>query len=114
MFKNTKIILNLFQNNRVIFQSLDKAPKSSESIKGPEKQTEAQALSEVASQSPSEIYSDTVSAGSTIKQQYTQNTTILANIINNDPLFGSSSNAGTTSDNSNTANSQNLPTENSN
>ncbi len=100
MFKNKNHIQNLFQDNKVIFQSLDKAPKTSESIKGPEKQTEAQALNEVASQSPSEIYSDTVSAGSAVKQQYTQNTTILANLLQTDPLFGGSSTSGTTANTS--------------
>lgn len=71
----------------MVFQGVDKAPPSSDTMKGPEAQTEAQAVSEVASQSPSQIFNDTISAGGSMQGQYTQGTSSLASLVTNDPIF---------------------------
>ena len=83
-----------FTEKRLVFQKMDKAPKAPENFKSPEKQTEAAMLSEVASQTPSEIYSDTVSAGGAIAARHTKNTTILASLADSDPLGGSGGGSG--------------------
>lgn len=83
---------------RLVFQGgMDKAPKAPDNFKSPEKQSEAAMLSEVASQTPSEIYSDTVSVGGAIAARHTQNTTMLAGLATADPLPpGNSSRGGAT------------------
>lgn len=72
---------------RLIFQNVDQAPRANDNFKGPEKQSEAQAVAEVASKSPSDIFNDTVSAGSSMQQQYTQGTVTVAKVVTTDPLF---------------------------
>lgn len=107
-----------FRNNlmgkehRIIFQHMDKAPKAPEHFQSPEKQGEAAMLSEVASQTPSEIYNDTVSAGGAIAARHTGNTTLLAGLANVDPLGGSGGSGGGTTivqtdDDDNATNQQN-------
>lgn len=71
-----------FLPNRAIFQGADTAPPSPESFKGPEKQSQQDAVNEVAQQSPSQIMSTAMSHGAAIKTKYVQNTKILAAIIN--------------------------------
>lgn len=96
--------LKLLTPNRLVFQGVDKAPRSPENFKGPEQQTEAQAVNEVASQSPSQIFNDTISAGGAMQTQYTQGTTSIANLVTTDPIFtGDWSAVPTTSDNSSPA-----------
>ncbi len=73
--------------SRLVFQNLDRAPKSQDTFKSPEQQTEAQAISEVASQSPGDIFNDTMGAGTGIKNQYAGGTIVLAGLINTDPIF---------------------------
>lgn len=75
---------NLFLAKRLIFQSVDKAPPSPENFQNKEKQASA---AEVASQSPSQIFNDTVSAGAAIATKYKQGTTTLVNLVNDDPIF---------------------------
>lgn len=94
-----------FKPNRLIFQGVDKAPPSPESFKGPEKQTEAQALNEVASQSPSQIFNDTISAGGAVQARYQGSTTILASLVNTDPIFTGQSGSSTTASTATTNNS---------
>lgn len=72
---------------RIVFQGVDKAPPSPESFKGPEKQSQSDAINEVAPQTPSEIVSNAVSAASAIKTSYTQGTKSLASLVTNDPIF---------------------------
>jgi len=81
---------------RPVFQGVDNAPPSPEQFQGPEKQSMEDRLNEVAAQTPSEIYSDTISAGTAVKTRYAQNTTILANLATDDPLAtNASGTAGT-------------------
>lgn len=79
-----KINSNIFLNKRLVFQGVDKAPPSPENFKNKEKQASA---AEVASQSPSQIFNDTVSAGTAIATKYKQGTTTLVNLVNDDPIF---------------------------
>jgi hypothetical protein len=83
---------------RLVFQGggMDKAPPSPEQFQSPEKQSMEDRLNEVSSQSPSQIFNDTISAGSAIKTRYTQNTTILAGLANDDPLKSGGSSGSTT------------------
>ena len=53
-----------FLPSRQVFQGVDKAPPSAENFKGPEKQSQSDAINEVAPQTPSEIVSNAVSAAS--------------------------------------------------
>lgn len=82
---------------RLVFQGggMDKAPPSPEQFQSPEKQSMEDRLNEVSSQSPSQIFNDTISAGSAIKTRYTQNTTILAGLANDDPLQSGGSSGST-------------------
>ncbi|MCC6643938.1 hypothetical protein IT411_04270 [Candidatus Peregrinibacteria bacterium] len=97
---------NLFLSKRLIFQGVDKAPPSPEDFKNKEKQSSA---AEVASQSPSQIFNDTISAGSAIKTRYNSGTTALANLVKTDPMFTgqgiipSTSNTGTNPNDPNAA-----------
>lgn len=97
LFSNYDSISQI-KSKRLVFQGgMDKAPKAPENFKSPEKQSEAAMLSEVASQTPSEIYSDTVSAGGAIAARHTQNTTMLAGLATANPLPpGNSSRGGST------------------
>lgn len=74
------------QTHRLIFQNVDMAPPSPENFQNPEK-SEAAALNEVASQSPSQIFNDTMSKGGQAKQQYQGSTTALAALVKTDPLL---------------------------
>jgi hypothetical protein len=71
---------------RLVYQMSEKAPRSPENFKGPEKQSEQVQLGEVASQSPSQIFNDTISAGASIKTQFVANTSLLAKLATVDPL----------------------------
>jgi hypothetical protein len=71
-----------FLPNRAIFQGVDNAPPSPENFKGTEKQSQQDAVNEVAAQSPSQIASAAMSRGSAIHTKYVQNTQALAAIIN--------------------------------
>ncbi len=75
---------NFFLGKRLVFQGVDKAPPSPENFQNKEKQVSA---AEVASQSPSQIFNDTVSAGAVIATKYKQGTTTLVNLVNDDPVF---------------------------
>lgn len=96
-----KINQQIFLSKRLVFQGVDKAPPSPEDFKNKEKQASS---AEVASQSPSQIFADTVSAGAAIKTRYNSGTTALANLVKTDPMFTgqgiipSSSNSTTTTD----------------
>lgn len=81
LLKHLQLGLISFQPNRAIFQGVDKAPPSPESFKGPEKQSQQDAVNEVAQQSPSQIMSTAMGQGSAIKTKYVQNTQALAAII---------------------------------
>ena len=87
---------NIFTPKRLVFQGVDKAPPSPEHFTGPEQQSDAAARNEVASQSPSQIFNDTISAGGSMQGQYTQGTTTLANLVTNDPIFTGNWSAATT------------------
>jgi len=76
----------IFSPKRLIHQTSEMAPKASESMQGPEQKSEAVQLNEVAAQSPSQIFNDTVSAGTAIKTQFVGSMTILAALANTDPL----------------------------
>lgn len=83
---------------RLVYQGggMDKAPPSPEQFKSPEKQTMEDRLNEVSSQSPSQIFNDTISAGGAVKTRYAQNTAILAGLANDDPLGGGGGSTSTT------------------
>ena len=85
-----------FTPKRIIFQSVDSAPPSPENFKGPEKQSQQDAVNEVAQQSPSQIMSTAVAHAAAVKTKYVANTTLLANIINgpiaSDPVSKANSN----------------------
>lgn len=82
-----------FLPSRAVFQGVDQAPPSPESFKGPEKQSQQDAVNEVAQQSPSQIMSTAMSHGSAIKTKYVANTKALAAIINQPIADERSSNA---------------------
>jgi hypothetical protein len=84
-FKNSR----QFLTKRLVFQQ-ENSPKSPENFQSPEKKNDKDIISEVASQSPSQIVSDTLSRGGAVQKKYTQNTQILAN------LLGGSGNSSTT------------------
>ena len=75
-------------NNRFIFEAgNDAAPKASESVTGKEKQSDQDAINEVAAQSPSNIASSATTRAAAIQTRYTKNSQILANLIQTDPLL---------------------------
>lgn len=76
-----------FLPKRLVYQGVDKAPPSPESFKGPEKQSQADAINEIAPQTPSEIVSNAVSTASAFKAGYTKGTQTLASLVNNDSIF---------------------------
>lgn len=77
---------NTFKPSRAVFQGVDNAPPSPENFKNNEKQaSQADAIAEVAQQSPSQIMGGAVTKGGVIQTKYTKNTKILAKIID-DPL----------------------------
>lgn len=71
-----------FFPKRPIFQGVDSAPPSPESFKGPEKQSQQDAINEVAPQTPSDIMSSAMGRAGAIQTKYVQNTKVLAAIIN--------------------------------
>ena len=81
---------------RLIFQS-ENSPKSPENFQSPEKQSDKDIISEVASQSPSQIVSDTLSRGGAVQKKYTQNTKILANLLGGNTSSGTTSSSQSTS-----------------
>jgi hypothetical protein len=87
IFLNSNTYKTSFKPKRLVFQGVDNAPRAPENFKGPEKQSEAAALNEVASQSPSQIFNDTISAGGAVQSRYQGGTTVLASLIKVDPLF---------------------------
>jgi hypothetical protein len=91
----------LGHKTRLVYQKMSAAPKAPESFKSPEKQTEAAMISEVAGQTPGDIFNDAVSAGGTIAGRHTGNTQILAALANTDPLGGGGG-GGTSDDGSGT------------
>lgn len=84
---------------RLIFQQ-ENSPKSPENFQNPEKQNDKDIISEVASQSPSQIVSDTLSRGGAVQKKYTQNTQILANLLGGNSSSSSSSSSSSTTQNS--------------
>lgn len=86
---------------RLVYQQ-ENSPKSPEDFKNPEKQSDKDIISEVASQSPSQIVSDTLSRGGAVQKKYTQSTQILANLMGG----STSSSSTTTAANSNTSSAQ--------
>ncbi len=72
---------NSFRPSRLIFQDVDAAPPSPESFKGPEKQSQEDAVNEVARQTPSQIMSTAMSRGSAIKTKYVKSSQALAAVI---------------------------------
>jgi hypothetical protein len=96
-FLKNQLYLVTLKPQRLVFQGVDKAPPSPESFKGPEKQSEASALNEVASQSPSQIFNDTISAGGVVQARYQGSTTVLANLAGTDPIFTGQSTTTTSS-----------------
>lgn len=84
---------------RLVFQQ-ENSPKSPENFNNPEKQNDKDIISEVASQSPSQIVSDTLSKGGAVQKKYTQNTQILANLLGGSGTGASTSNTTTTTQNS--------------
>lgn len=81
-----------YLTKRLVFQQ-ENSPKSPENFQSPEKQSDKDIISEVASQSPSQIVSDTLSRGGAVQKRYTQNTQILASLLGS----ASGGSAGTTS-----------------
>ena len=72
--------------NRLVFKGIDAAPPSPENFTSPEKQSMEDRLNEVSAQSPSQIFNDTISAGSAVKTRYANNTSLLASLAGDDPL----------------------------
>ena len=68
----------------------------SDKISGKEAISTEVGVNEVAAQSPSQIFHGTMSAGAAIKKKYTQSTTNLASLINDNPLGGGGSSGGGT------------------
>jgi hypothetical protein len=77
---------NPLLNKRSIHQMSEASPKAPENFQNPEKQSEAAQINEVASQSPSQIFSDTISAGGAVKTRYAGSTTLLMALATVDPL----------------------------
>jgi|GEM_PF-6632319 len=96
IFLNRHTYKTTFKPERLIFQGVDNAPRAPENFKGAEKQSEAAALNEVASQSPSQIFNDAISAGGAVQSSYQGGTTVLLNLIKVDPLFTGQQPANTT------------------
>jgi len=97
LLKHLQFEKQSFRSKRLVFQGADKAPPSPESFKGPEKQSQQDAINEVAQQSPSQIMSTAMSRATAIKTKYVQNTGILAAIINQPVADTKSSNANSSS-----------------
>ncbi len=95
----------------------EKAPEATGGLK---ESSEAFSPAEVVSQTPSEIYNDTVSAGGAVSTKYTQGTTILANLISMGDNSGSAQDdnqtgaTGTTTSTDPTTNTSTDPTTNTN
>ena len=81
LLKHLKSAPISFLPNRAIFQGVDAAPPAPESFKGPEKQSQQDAVNEVAQQSPSQIMSSAMTHAAAVKTKYVANTQILAAII---------------------------------
>ncbi len=77
---------NPLLNKRWIHQMSEASPKAPENFQNPEKQSEAAQINEVASQSPSQIFSDTISKGGAVKTRYASSTTFLMALATVDPL----------------------------
>ncbi len=88
IFKNFSA--DSFWQKRLIYDN-EAAPPSPENFSNPEKQkAPGEAAREIASQSPSDIVSNAMSAGGATKSKYATKTQNLANLIDENPLNNSS------------------------
>jgi hypothetical protein len=101
--RNTTSLYPKFQffGKRFVFQGASEAaPRAPENFNTNEKQSDQDAINEVAPQSPSQIMSSAMSRATVVKTRFQKNTKILADLINTDPLLNPNApSAGTNSAN---------------